>query len=163
MLFLSVRASDQTSIVCRIFFASFFFFFSWVLPVKCFPPQSGTEGFGFKQCLFRGSLQGLQNYNHGVASIISHWMFKNEPPGEQTMHSKNQRAVSWVAHLHEPFCYGEHCGIRLLANVPGNCLTIPQEKKKNNRLFMAGNQRSHASPGSGEDWCTTAVWLCFTC
>lgn len=56
-------------------------------------------------------------------------------------------AVSWVAHLHQLFCCCEHSGIRLLANMLGNCLTIPENR--NNRVFVADSQRPHAALEAG--------------
>lgn len=88
MIFLPVRASNQTRIAGHIYFASFFPP-SCVLPVKCFLPKSRTDGFGFKPCLLRGSIQEFQNYSHGVASM-SHSVCTSDPLGELTMHSKNK-------------------------------------------------------------------------
>lgn len=66
-----------------------------------------------------------------------------------------QRAVSWVAHLHQPSCCSEHCGIGLLANMLGNCLTIPE--KRNNRVLMAGSQRPHAALAAGGMVCCCSL------
>lgn len=62
------------------------------------------------------------------------------------MYSKN-RGLFPGAHVHQLFCCCELCGIRLLANMLGNCLTIPE--KRNNRVFMVGSQRPHAALEAG--------------
>lgn len=58
------------------------------------------------------------------------------------MHSKNKGPV---AHPHEPFCYCEHCGIRLLANMPGSRLTT-REKNQTNQTVHGGQSKDPHQP-----------------
>lgn len=95
MLFLPLRARDQTSTSCVPFS------FSWVLPVKYFPSKLGTEGLGFKQSILQRSFQGFQNYSRSLTSIISHWTFKDHPPGSNAQHlCRNFMAPQVLQHLH---------------------------------------------------------------
>lgn len=151
VLFLTMRARDLTSILF------FFFPLSWVLPVKCLPPKLGTEGLDLKQCLLRGSFQQFKNHSHSLASIMSHWDFKNHPSGEQKMQSKNPKGFLCCPSLwillpawtlwHQAACYAR---------------AVLDHGREKNRLLLRCRQRPHSSSGSREKWCTTAGQLCFT-